>query len=47
MRVTVFACLVPAPESDEEREDLEKLIASIVDWDRVKDGNSLAVLEAR
>ena len=47
MRAAIFASLVPAPETDEEREELEKLIATIVDWDQVKDGNSPAVLEAR
>ena len=34
MRAAIFASLVPAPASDKEREELEKLIATIVDWDR-------------
>jgi hypothetical protein len=40
MRAAIFASLIPAPDSDEERERLEDLIATIVDWDQVKDGNS-------
>ncbi|HNT77621.1 MAG TPA: DUF1156 domain-containing protein [Anaerolineae bacterium] len=47
MRAAIFASLVPAPESDAEREKLEDLIATIVDWDQVKDGNSPAIEEAR
>jgi len=47
MRAAIFASLVPAPDTDEEREELEKLIATIVDWDQVRDGNSPKVLEAR
>jgi hypothetical protein len=46
MRAAIFASLVPAPETDEEREKLEELIATIVDWDQVKDGNSPKVLDA-
>jgi putative DNA methylase len=47
MRAAIFASLMPAPETDEEREELERLIEIIVDWDQVKDGNSAKVLEAR
>jgi hypothetical protein len=47
MRAAIFASLVPAPESDAERQELEDLIATIVDWDQVKHGNSPKVLEAR
>jgi putative DNA methylase len=47
MRAAIFASLIPAPDTDEERERLEDLIATIVDWDQVKDGNSAKVLEAR
>jgi adenine-specific DNA methylase len=47
MRAAIFASLIPAPDSDEERERLEKLIATIVDWDQVKHGNSEAILKAR
>jgi putative DNA methylase len=47
MRAAIFASLVPAPDTDEERERLERLIATIVDWDQVKDGNSEAIEEAR
>jgi adenine-specific DNA methylase len=45
--VAIFASLVPAPEDDEEHKKLEELIATIVDWDQVKDGNSEVVLQAR
>jgi len=45
-RAAVFAALVDAPEDSAERERLEKLIATIVDWDQVKDGNSAAIEEA-
>ncbi len=47
MRAAIFAALVPAPESDAERRKLEDLIATIVDWDQVKDGNSPQIEEAR
>ncbi|MBD3305727.1 DUF1156 domain-containing protein, partial [candidate division KSB3 bacterium] len=47
MRAAIFAALVPAPESDEERKELEDLIATIVDWDQVKDGNSPAIERAK
>ncbi len=47
MRAAIFASLVPAPESDEERTKLEELIATIVDWDQVKDGNSPKIEEAK
>ncbi len=47
MRAAIFASLVPAPESDEERKKLEDLIATIVDWDQVKDGNSPKIEEAK
>jgi putative DNA methylase len=46
-RAAVFAALVDAPEDDAERERLERLIATIVDWDQVKGGNSPAIEEAR
>jgi putative DNA methylase len=47
MRAAIFASLVPAPDTDEERERLEDLIATIVDWDQVKDSNSEAIEKAR
>lgn len=47
MRAAIFASLIPAPETDEEREYLHELITDIVDWDAVKNGNSPRVLEAR
>jgi putative DNA methylase len=47
MRAAIFASLIPAPESDEERQKLERLIETIVDWDQVKDGNSPAIEQAR
>jgi putative DNA methylase len=47
MRAAIFASLIPAPDTDEEREKLEDLIATIVDWDQVKDGNSPAIEKAR
>jgi hypothetical protein len=40
MRAAIFASRISAPDTDEERERLEDLIATIVDWDQVKDGNS-------
>ena len=47
MRAAIFASLIPAPEDEKERKNLENLIATIVDWDQVKNGNSEAVLNAR
>ncbi len=47
MRAAIFAALIPAPESDEERQKLERLIETIVDWDQVKGGNSEAIEQAR
>ena len=58
MRAAIFASLVPAPPlsppqaggmkgGDEERQRLEDLIATIVDWDQVKDGNSPAIEQAK
>ncbi len=47
MRAAIFASLIPAPKDDAEREYLHKLIADIVNWDAVKDGNTARVEEAR
>ena len=47
MRAAIFASLIPAPDTDEERERLEDLIATIVDWDQVKHGNSPAIEKAQ
>ncbi len=47
MRAAIFASLIPAPKTEEEREYLHDLITDIVDWDAVKKGNSPRVLEAR
>ena len=47
MRAAIFASLIPAPKDEKEREYLHKLIADIVDWDAVKDGNSPRIEEAR
>ena len=47
MRAAIFASLIPALDSDEERQKLEDLIATIVDWDQVKDGNSAAIEKAK
>jgi putative DNA methylase len=47
MRAAIFASLIPAPDTDEERERLEDLIATIVDWDQVKHGNSPAIKKAQ
>ncbi|MBU0491437.1 MAG: DUF1156 domain-containing protein [Chloroflexi bacterium] len=47
MRAAIFASLIPAPDTDEEREKLEALIATIVDWDQVNHGNSEAIQEAQ
>jgi len=38
---------VDAPDDPTERERLERLIATIVDWDQVKHGNFPAIEEAR
>ena len=46
-RAAVFAALVNAPDDTAERERLERFIATIVDWDQVKSGNSPAIEEAR
>jgi hypothetical protein len=40
MCAAIFASRILAPGTGEERERLEDLIATIVDWDQVKDGNS-------
>jgi putative DNA methylase len=47
MRAAILASLIPAPDTEEEREKLETLIAIIVDWDQVKHGNSPAIEEAQ
>lgn len=47
MRAAIFASLIPAPKDEKEREYLHSLIADIVNWDSVKDGNNARVLEAR
>jgi hypothetical protein len=58
MHAAIFASLIPAPSSlpsnfggprgaDEERERLKDLIATIVDWDQVKYGNSPAIEKAQ
>jgi adenine-specific DNA methylase len=52
MRTAIFASLIPAPDpstglragTDEERERLEDLIATIVDWDQVNDVTGLTGL---
>ncbi len=46
-RAVVFATLMDAPEDEAERKWLEDLIATIVDWDHVKDGNSAKIEEAK
>ena len=46
-RAAVFASLVDAPDDEAEQERLEKLIATISDWDQVKHGNSPKIEEAR
>lgn len=46
-RAAVFATLIDAPEDEAEREKLEDLIATIVDWDQVKEGNSPKIEEAK
>jgi hypothetical protein len=38
---------VDAPDYPAERERLDKLIATMVDWDQVKHGNSPVIEEAR
>jgi len=47
MRAAILASLVPAPDTAEEREKLESLITTIVNWDQVKDGNSAAIQKAQ
>jgi putative DNA methylase len=59
MRAAIFASLIPAPPvspppaggteggADEELAKLQDLIATIVDWDQVKDGNSPAIQQAQ
>ena len=47
MRAVIFASLIPAPKDDAERDYLHKLIADIVNWDSVKNGNSPRIEEAR
>lgn len=47
MRAAIFASLIPAPKDEAEREYLHRLIADIVNWDSVKDGNSPRIEEAR
>ena len=47
MRAAIFASLVPAPKDEDERAYLHDLIADIVDWDSVKNGNNKRVIEAR
>jgi adenine-specific DNA methylase len=47
MRAAIFASLIPAPKDEKEREYLHNLIAEIVNWDAVKDGNNARILEAR
>ena len=51
MRAAIFASLIPTPDpstglragTDEERERLEELIATLVDWDQVKDVTGLNI----
>jgi adenine-specific DNA methylase len=45
-RAAVFAALVDAPDDPAERDRLEKLIATMVDWDQVKHGNAPVIEEA-
>jgi hypothetical protein len=40
LRAAIFASRIPAPDTSEEHERLEDLIATIVDWAQAKDGNS-------
>ncbi|MCU0690518.1 MAG: DUF1156 domain-containing protein, partial [Polyangiaceae bacterium] len=47
MRAAIFASLIPDPGTPEERKKLEELIAIIVNWDQVKDGNSPKIEEAK
>jgi len=55
MRAAIFASLIPAPDpstglragTDEERERLEELIATTVDWDQVKDVTGLNIYNPR
>jgi putative DNA methylase len=54
-RAAVFAALVDAPpfvppsggDRGGKRQRLERLVATIVDWDQVKDGNSPAIKEGQ
>jgi adenine-specific DNA methylase len=47
MRAAIFASLIPAPKDEAERAYLHALIADIVNWDSVKDGNNARIEEAR
>ena len=59
MRAAIFASLIPAPETEEERAELHKLIGGefnpqtgkweggIADWDEVKNGNSAIIERAK
>jgi putative DNA methylase len=47
MRAAIFASLIPAPDTEEERERLEDLVVTIVDWDQVTDGNSAKIRESQ
>ena len=59
MRAAIFAALMPAPENEEEREQMHRLIGGtynaktekweggICDWDSVKDGNSEVIQQAQ
>ncbi len=47
MRAAIFASLIPDPGDEKERQKLEDLIAIIVDWDQVKNGNSPKIEEAK
>ncbi len=46
-RAAVFATLIDAPDDEAERKKLEDLIATIVDWDHVKAGNSPQIEQAK
>lgn len=48
-RATAFAALIddPGPEHPQEREALEELLKQITPWEAVKDGNSVAIEQAR
>jgi adenine-specific DNA methylase len=43
MRAAIFASLIPAPKDEAERAYLHALIADIVNWDSVKDGNNTRI----